>query len=109
MYVIKEPRNCLLNPPDRIEICDTYVFPPILKPYVKIPAFRCYLLTERFSSVFYFFGSKTKEMQPSVMQPVNQDRCLRASKSGRDVELGKLEPIGEDTYQTIHKLEIRYK
>ena len=43
------------------------------------------------------------------MQPVNQDRCLRASKSGRDVELGKLEPIGEDTYQTIHKLEIRYK
>ena len=107
-FYIKEPRTCSEIALDRIETCSTQVFAPLLQPSVCISAVRCFLLTERYSTISYFFGSKSKETFPALMLPINGERCRRVSTSRRDIKLGKLILVGKSTYQTTNKLDIKY-
>ena len=74
---------------------------------LPIDSIRCYVITEGYKTVNYFFGVKTKEILPSLKSPVPASRCRLVSTTLQD-KLGKLIKVNENTYQTINKLKIKY-
>lgn len=107
-FSLKKPVTCTKRPAQKISVCkDSDVF-QVLSYSVPIQSYQCMFEETSFSTVHWFFGSKTEDVTSYLVDPPDRYVCHLWALTKKDSTLGILKQTDPHMWNTDLQVQLKY-